>query len=44
MTTYRRLRNRFVFDPPRTIYLKGKGDTTVYALQGRKAAAEEAAA
>jgi class 3 adenylate cyclase len=47
VTTYRRLRNKFEFDPPRTIYLKGKGDTTVYALKGRKAApaaAQEAAA
>ena len=34
VTTYRRLRNRFDFDAPRTIYLKGKGDTTVYALHG----------
>jgi class 3 adenylate cyclase len=45
VTTYRRLRNRFEFDPPKTIYLKGKGDTTVYTLRGRKAtAAQEAAA
>jgi class 3 adenylate cyclase len=45
VTTYRRLRNRFEFDPPKTIYLKGKGDTTVYTLRGRKAtAAHEAAA
>ncbi|MGH8702293.1 MAG: adenylate/guanylate cyclase domain-containing protein, partial [Burkholderiales bacterium] len=44
VTTYRRLRNKFDFDPPRTIYLKGKGDTTVYALQGRKAAATQEAA
>ena len=36
VTTYRRLRNRFEFEPPKTIYLKGKGDTTVYALKGRK--------
>jgi class 3 adenylate cyclase len=39
VTTYRRLRNKFDFDPPKTIYLKGKGDTTVYTLRGRKAAA-----
>jgi len=44
VTTYRRLRNKFDFDPPKTIYLKGKGDTTVYALQGRKAAAAQEAA
>jgi adenylate cyclase len=44
VTTYRRLRNRFEFDPPKTLYLKGKGDTTVYTLRGRKAAVREAAA
>ncbi|MFO1362430.1 MAG: adenylate/guanylate cyclase domain-containing protein [Burkholderiales bacterium] len=44
VTTYRRLRNRFEFDPPKTIYLKGKGDTTVYTLRGRKAAAAREAA
>jgi len=44
VTTYRRLRNKFDFDPPKTLYLKGKGDTTVYALQGRKAAAAQEAA
>ncbi len=36
--TYRRLRNKFEFEPPKTIYLKGKGDTTVYTLKGRKTA------
>jgi class 3 adenylate cyclase len=44
VTTYRRLRNRFEFDPPKTLYLKGKGDTTVYTLRGRKAAAGHVAA
>jgi class 3 adenylate cyclase len=44
VTTYRRLRNRFEFDPPKTLYLKGKGDTTVYTLRGRKAAAGHEAA
>ncbi|HSD41984.1 MAG TPA: adenylate/guanylate cyclase domain-containing protein [Burkholderiales bacterium] len=44
VTTYRRLRNRFEFDPPKTTYLKGKGDTTVYTLRGRKAAAAQEAA
>jgi class 3 adenylate cyclase len=39
VTTYRRLRNKFDFDPPKTIYLKGKGDTTVYTLRGSKSAA-----
>ncbi|HVS27658.1 MAG TPA: adenylate/guanylate cyclase domain-containing protein [Burkholderiales bacterium] len=31
-TTYRRLRDRFSFDAPQTIELKGKGITTVYPL------------
>jgi len=44
VTTYRRLRSKFEFDPPKTIYLKGKGDTTVYALKGRKATAVHEAA
>ncbi|MCQ9378525.1 adenylate/guanylate cyclase domain-containing protein [Methyloversatilis sp. XJ19-49] len=35
-TTYLRLRNRFDFHPPQTLYLKGKGDTVVYRLIGRK--------
>lgn len=34
-TTYRRLEDRFDFYPPQTIYLKGKGDMTVYRLKGR---------
>ncbi len=36
VTTYRRLRSRFEFDPPKTLHLKGKGDTTVYTLKGRR--------
>jgi len=44
VTTYRRLRNRFEFDAPQTVYLKGKGDTTIYRLQGRKAELREEAA
>jgi class 3 adenylate cyclase len=36
LTTYRRLRQRFDFGPPRTIYVKGKGDMTVYELLGRR--------
>jgi len=44
VTTYRRLRNKFEFEPPKTIYLKGKGDTTVYTLKGRKTAAVQEAA
>jgi len=42
-TTYRRLRNKFEFDPPRTVHLKGKGDTAVYRLIGRSTAATKAA-
>jgi len=37
--TYLRLQDRYAFDPPQTIYLKGKGDTRVYRLNGRDAAA-----
>ena len=36
VTTYRRLRNKFEFEAPQTVYLKGKGDTAVYRLIGRK--------
>lgn len=34
--TWRRLSDRFDFHAPQTIYLKGKGDMTVYRLIGRK--------
>jgi len=34
MTTQRRLRGRFEFDPPQTVYLKGKGDTVIFRLRG----------
>jgi class 3 adenylate cyclase len=34
--TYRRLSDRFDFHAPQTIYLKGKGEMTVYRLIGRK--------
>jgi len=37
-STFLRLRERYEFDPPQTIYLKGKGDTRVYRLSGRRAA------
>jgi class 3 adenylate cyclase len=37
-TTHRRLSDRFDFHEPQTIYLKGKGNMTVYRLIGRKAA------
>jgi adenylate cyclase len=36
VTTWRRLRNGFDFDAPVTLALKGKGDTVVYRLIGRK--------
>jgi class 3 adenylate cyclase len=35
-STFRRLSDRFDFYEPQTIYLKGKGDMTVYRLIGRK--------
>ncbi len=34
--TYLRLRSRYDFHPPQTLYLKGKGDTVVYRLIGRR--------
>ncbi len=34
--TYMRLRSRYDFHEPQTVYLKGKGDTVVYRLIGRK--------
>lgn len=33
--TWRRLCDRFDFHDPQTIYLKGKGEMTVYRLIGR---------
>ena len=36
LTTYRRLRDVFDFDPPQNAYLKGKGDTVIYRLRGKK--------
>jgi class 3 adenylate cyclase len=42
--TWRRLSDRFDFHEPQTIYLKGKGDMTVYRLIGRKGSAAAAAA
>ena len=41
-TTYRRLRNRYEFEQPQTIYLKGKGDTVIYRLKGKKTAVSQA--
>jgi len=34
--TYRRLQNSFDFNEPQTIYLKGKGNTVVHRVIGRK--------
>jgi class 3 adenylate cyclase len=34
--TYRRLKDRFEFHEPQTLYLKGKGETTVYRMAGKK--------
>ncbi len=39
--TYHRLASRFDFHEPQTIYLKGKGDMTVYRLIGRKGTASD---
>jgi len=39
-TTYHRLAPNFDFHEPQTIYLKGKGNMTVYRLIGRKNAAD----
>ena len=41
--TYRRLQKIFEFNEPQTIYLKGKGNMTVYRLIGRKSVVEYAA-
>jgi adenylate cyclase len=41
--TYRRLRDKFEFLEPQTIYLKGKGDTTVYRMIGQRAAEQREA-
>ena len=35
-TTYRRLRDRYDFYEPQTLYLKGKGNMTVYRLAGKR--------
>ena len=34
--TWRRLKDKFEFEPPRTVLLKGKGETQVYRVAGRK--------
>jgi class 3 adenylate cyclase len=43
-TTYRRLAESFDFHEPQTIYLKGKGNMTVYRIIGRTGAASDDAA
>jgi len=43
-TTYHRLQEKFDFHEPQTIYLKGKGNMTVYRLIGRVPATPSAAA
>ena len=42
-TTYRRLRERYDFLEPQTLYLKGKGNMVVYRAIGRKTACESVA-
>lgn len=36
VTTYRRLRDAYEFESPQTIFAKGKGETMVYRLIGRR--------
>ncbi len=43
-TTWKRLRDHFDFHEPQTLYLKGKGDTVVHRLIGRKLRPPEPAA
>ncbi len=43
-TTYRRARNRYDFDGPHEVQVKGKGSLTVYRLLGQRAAAASPAA
>ena len=43
VTTWRRLRNYYEFHEPQTIYLKGKGETVVYRLAGKKGVAANVA-
>jgi len=38
-TTYRRLQDRYDFEAPQTLYLKGKGNMPVYRLRAHKAGA-----
>ena len=36
LTTFRRIRESFDFEPPHTVALKGKGETVIYRLRDRK--------
>lgn len=42
-TTYNRIKHDYVFEPPATIYVKGKGEMVMYRLNGRAAQAPAAA-
>jgi adenylate cyclase len=42
VVSWRRLKDKFEFEPPRTVLLKGKGETQVYRVVGRKAESEPA--
>lgn len=39
-STYRKIGYAFDFQPPLTLYLKGKGETAVYRVIGRKGVAQ----
>jgi adenylate cyclase len=43
-TTYRRLKDRFDFHEPQTLYLKGKGETEVHRMIGRRQSGSATAA
>jgi class 3 adenylate cyclase len=43
-STYRKIGHAFDFQPPLTLYLKGKGETAVYRVIGRKGAAQRLSA
>jgi len=43
VTTYRRVRNRFDFEGPQALHVKGKGEVTVYRLLAPKAQSAELA-
>lgn len=43
-STYRKIGYAFDFQPPLTLYLKGKGETAVYRVIGRKVVAQRLSA